>query len=71
MRTPAKGWVCAAAIALVAQGGAMQAIPQEKPANAVGVFLRCTGQEDPLRALQAVKSLGFDTVQVSKLPDRF
>ncbi len=39
--------------------------------NPVGVFLRCTGQDDPLRALEAVKSLGLDTVQVSKLPDRF
>jgi sugar phosphate isomerase/epimerase len=40
-------------------------------ANPVGVFLRCTGQDDPLRALQAVKALGLDTVQVSRLPDRF
>jgi L-ribulose-5-phosphate 3-epimerase len=39
--------------------------------NPIGVFLRCTGQDDPLRALQAVKSLGLDTIQVSKLPDRF
>ena len=49
----------------------MRAVPQEKPGNPVGVFLRCTGRNDPLPALQAVKSLGFDTVQVSKLPDRF
>ena len=42
-----------------------------KPANRIGVFLRCTGQDDPLRALQAVKALGLDTVQVSKLPDRY
>jgi len=39
--------------------------------NPLGVFLRCTGVDDPLRALQAAKSLGFDTIQVSKLPDRF
>jgi len=39
--------------------------------NSIGVFLRCTGVDDPLRALQAVKSLGFDTIQVSRLPDRF
>jgi L-ribulose-5-phosphate 3-epimerase len=31
----------------------------------IGVFLRCTGQEDPL------KSLGLERVQVSRLPDRF
>ena len=70
-RTLTKTWVWAAAIALVAQGEMMQAIPQEKPHNAVGVFLRCTGEDDPLRALQAVKALGLDTIQVSKLPDRF
>jgi sugar phosphate isomerase/epimerase len=39
--------------------------------NPIGVFLRCTGQDDPLRALQAVKALGLGTVQVSKLPDRY
>jgi sugar phosphate isomerase/epimerase len=39
--------------------------------NPIGVFLRCTGLDDPLRGLQAVKSLGLDTIQVSKLPDRF
>jgi sugar phosphate isomerase/epimerase len=37
----------------------------------VGVFLRCTGQEDPRKALDAVKSLGLERVQVSRLPDRF
>ena len=37
----------------------------------VGVFLRCTGQEDPRKALEAVKSLGLERVQVSRLPDRF
>ena len=49
----------------------MSAVPQGRPANAVGVFLRCTGLAEPLPALQAVKSLGLDTIQVSKLPDRF
>jgi L-ribulose-5-phosphate 3-epimerase len=39
--------------------------------NHVGVFLRCTGEEDPLRALEAVRSLGLNRIQVSKLPDRF
>jgi L-ribulose-5-phosphate 3-epimerase len=37
----------------------------------VGVFLRCTGQDDPGKALEAVKSLGLGLIQVSKLPDRF
>jgi L-ribulose-5-phosphate 3-epimerase len=37
----------------------------------VGVFLRCTGEEDPRKALVAVKSLGLQQVQVSRLPDRF
>ena len=66
-----KAWACAAAIAAVAQGASMSAQPGATTRNSVGVFLRCTGQDDPLRALQAVKSLGLDTVQVSKLPDRF
>ena len=61
----------AAAIALVTLGSRMHAQPDVRPGGRVGVFLRCTGQDDPLRALQAVKSLGLDTIQVSKLPDRF
>jgi sugar phosphate isomerase/epimerase len=70
-RTPLKAWAFAAAAALLAQGTHMAAQPSEKGNNPVGVFLRCTGQDDPLRALQAVKALGLDTIQVSKLPDRF
>jgi sugar phosphate isomerase/epimerase len=42
-----------------------------KVENPVGIFLRCTGQDDPLRGMQAVKSMGIDTIQVSRLPDRF
>jgi len=37
----------------------------------IGVFLRCTGEEDPQKALLAVKSLGLGRVQVSRLPGRF
>jgi len=70
-RTLVKTWVCTATIALVAMGSPMDAHPAGKAGNPVGVFLRCTGQDDPLRALQAVRSLGLDTVQVSRLPDRF
>lgn len=39
--------------------------------NQVGIFLRCTGKTDPRQALEAVKSLGIHTIQISKLPDRF
>ena len=39
--------------------------------NQVGIFLRCTGKTDPREALEAVKSLGLNMVQISKLPDRF
>ena len=67
----AKALACAAAVAVVVQGGPMRAQTGRTAGNPLGVFLRCTGQDDPLRALQAVKSLGFDTIQVSKLPDRF
>lgn len=42
----------------------------EKVRN-LGVFLRSTGQEDPGRALEAVRALGLDLVQVSRLPDRY
>jgi sugar phosphate isomerase/epimerase len=44
---------------------------REELRGRVGVFLRCTGQEDPRKALEAVKSLGLERVQVSRLPDRF
>ncbi len=53
---------------LVLAAGAPSAdVPRER----IGVFLRCTGEEDPRKALAAVKSLGLDRVQVSRLPDRF
>ena len=64
-------WTAAAMALALAQGGYLSAPVAAAAASPVGVFLRCTGQDDPLRALQAVKSLGFDTVQVSRLPDRF
>jgi L-ribulose-5-phosphate 3-epimerase len=67
-RTPIVALVLAAVFAAPAMSEAGQPAARR---NRVGVFLRCTGQEDPLRALEAVKSLGVDTVQVSKLPDRF
>ena len=70
-RRRAMAWACAAAIALVTLGSQMHAQPDVTPGSRVGVFLRCTGHDDPLRALQAVTSLGLDTVQVSKLPDRY
>jgi L-ribulose-5-phosphate 3-epimerase len=60
-----------AVIVLLAQGASMHAQSGGTSANPTGVFLRCTGQSDPLLALKAVKALGFETVQVSKLPDRF
>jgi sugar phosphate isomerase/epimerase len=42
-----------------------------KPTERIGVFLRCTGEEEPRKALAAVKSLGLDRIQVSRLPDRY
>lgn len=39
--------------------------------NRIGVFLRCTGRNDPGEALAAVKAVGVDMIQVSRLPDRF
>ncbi len=37
----------------------------------IGVFLRSTGRSDPAEAIAAVKSLGIDLIQISRLPDRF
>jgi sugar phosphate isomerase/epimerase len=54
-----------------ATAGVGTATPGQSLRQRVGVFLRCTGQEDPRRALAAVKSLGLQQVQVSRLPDRF
>lgn len=62
--------VVAVALLLV-MGSPLAADAPGKADNPIGIFLRCTGEEDPLRALQAVKSMGLDTVQVSRLPDRF
>jgi len=66
-----KGLSSIAAAALLLQWSPAGAPLAGRSTNPVGVFLRCTGQDDPIRALQAVKSLGIDTVQVSRLPDRF
>jgi len=51
--------------------GAEPPRPGPKLAERIGVFLRCTGEEDPRKALAAVKSLGLDRVQVSRLADRY
>ena len=48
--------------------GALAAGPA---ASDLGVFLRCTGKDDPREALQAVRSLGLRMVQISGLPDRY
>ena len=37
----------------------------------IGIFLRSTGHDDPVLALEAVRTLGVDLIQVSRLPDRF
>ena len=51
--------------------GASRPAPEPKSDERIGVFLRCTGEEDPRKALAAVKSLGLHRVQVSRLPDRY
>ncbi|MBP1634099.1 MAG: sgaU [Acidobacteria bacterium] len=63
-----------AAAAALTVGGPPAGAQAPRPAakkNPIGVFLRCTGEDDPLRALQAVRSMGIDTIQVSRLPGRF
>lgn len=69
MRLRTRMLVCA--VILLAAGAAGFAGTPAKAGNPIGIFLRCTGQDDPLRAMQAVKSMGLDTIQVSRLPDRF
>lgn len=39
--------------------------------NQIGVFLRSTGREEPAEALAAVKAVGLDLIQISRLPERF
>jgi len=51
--------------------GAEPPVAGPKPGERIGVFLRCTGEEDPRKALAAVKSLGLARVQVSRLADRY
>jgi sugar phosphate isomerase/epimerase len=79
----AKGVAAAAALILLSLGGpGIDRTPRlqtlagaqdrtGKSLRQVGIFLRCTGQDDPAKALDAVKSLGLSLIQVSKLPDRF
>jgi sugar phosphate isomerase/epimerase len=45
--------------------------PGESIRDRIGVFLRCTGREDPREALEAVRSLGLNRIQVSRLPERY
>jgi L-ribulose-5-phosphate 3-epimerase len=61
------------ALAAGARPGAAGDEPRAQPTGSerIGVFLRCTGQEDPRKALAAVRSLGLDRVQVSRLADRY
>lgn len=69
MRSRTTAMVCAAILLAAAVAGVAGA--PAKAGNPIGIFLRCTGQDDPLRGMQAVKSMGIDTIQVSRLPDRF
>lgn len=45
--------------------------PAAAPSSELGIFLKCTGKQDPKEALEAVRGLGLKMVQISKLPDRF
>jgi sugar phosphate isomerase/epimerase len=73
-RAVAWALVCGSAVGLASAAGAGGVEPPrdaESLRDRIGVFLRCTGQEDPQKALLAVKSLGLQRVQISRLPDRF
>ena len=60
-------WNTTAVVLALAAAAPLPVVPRER----IGVFLRCTGEEDPRRALAVVKALGLDRVQVSRLPDRY
>jgi sugar phosphate isomerase/epimerase len=60
-------WKTAALVLALAGAAPTPVVPRER----IGVFLRCTGEEDPARALAVVKALGLSRVQLSRLPDRF
>jgi L-ribulose-5-phosphate 3-epimerase len=53
----------------VLAAGAERAIADER--LPIGVFLRSTGHEEPAAALDTVRSLGVNLIQVGRLPDRF
>src|SRR5438552_11871979 len=54
-------------MALILLASGSESISAREKLRQIGIFLRCTGQEDPVKALTAVKSLGLDLIQVSKL----
>lgn len=60
-------WWSAALVMALAGAAPLPVVPRDR----IGVFLRCTGEDDPAKALAVVKDLGLDRVQVSRLPDRF
>lgn len=45
--------------------------PDRAAPSELGIFLKSTGKDDPKDALLAVRDLGLQMVQISKLPDRF
>jgi sugar phosphate isomerase/epimerase len=61
-----------AALAPAARETVTESQPQARTMrNQIGVFLRSTGSDEPAEALRAVKAVGFDLIQISRLPDRF
>jgi sugar phosphate isomerase/epimerase len=63
----------ALAAVLPSSGSAAAASPAAagRASERIGVFLKCTGEDDPAKALAVVKSLGLSRIQVSRLPDRY
>jgi sugar phosphate isomerase/epimerase len=65
-------WVLAALAPAPRGGAGAESQAQERTMRSqIGVFLRSTGHTEPAEALAAVKALGLDLIQISRLPDRF
>ncbi|MBK5297577.1 MAG: sugar phosphate isomerase/epimerase [Vicinamibacteria bacterium] len=63
--------VLAAVAAVAAEAAAGRGAQEQTMRDRIGVFLRSTGREEPAEALAAVKAVGLDLIQISRLPERF
>jgi L-ribulose-5-phosphate 3-epimerase len=63
--------VVAALAAVAGEAAAARQGQDRTMRDQIGVFLRSTGRDDPIDALAAVKAVGLDLIQISRLPERY